>query len=103
VPHVLVDIAPQERRKLQRLRWGAWAASRARPDTAPASRPAASLGARLVEDLLQLDAPLARALELLQRPEEITRILGTAARKRRARRKARPAAAATRTAADDTE
>ena len=103
MPHVLVDIAPQERRKLQRLRWGAWAASRGRPDTVPASRPAALLGARLVEDLLQLDAPLARAVELLRRPEKIIRILAAAARKRRARQKAQAAAAATRTAADDTE
>ncbi|MDP7161863.1 MAG: S41 family peptidase, partial [Phycisphaerae bacterium] len=103
MPHVLVDIAPQDRRKLQRLRWGAWAASRARPDTAPASRPAASLGARLVEDLLQLDAPLARAVELLQRPEKILRILAAAARNRRARQTARPAATAIRTAVDDTE
>jgi len=83
-PHVPVEISPEDRGKLRRLRWKAWTPRRPAPTTAPATRAAASAAQDIVDGLLLLDAPLTRAVQLLRNPRQIRRILAAAATKRAA-------------------
>jgi len=95
-PHVPIAVDPKNRRELIRLRWRA-ASAGVQPTTAPATQPAGGSGRGVGRELMRLDAPLARAVELLKNPAEIRAILKASAEARR-RRAMDAAAAATRPA-----
>ncbi|HUU58467.1 MAG TPA: S41 family peptidase [Phycisphaerae bacterium] len=85
-PHVEVILPPAVQNSLRRLRMRAEVLTRAASATRPASAETQSGPEEIAERLLERDGQIRRAVELLNHPDEMARILAGAAKARAARR-----------------